>query len=391
MLICLRVQKALNIFNAALVTPTYYVYFTSTTIITSAILFQGFKGTAQQIVTVVLGFLTICSGVVLLQLSKAAKDVPDAAVFQGDLDQIHTIAEQEQPESEPKADAIRGTAAIMRRVSKARLRMEHEELRRLHEEKLLDAMQPINENPNQPPEYEWDGLRRRRTMTVGSRRPATASTTTIEPSTTPHPPLPSQSPQPPVSPRSPHPPLGMSRFPEDYHDESDHENENRGNFLTSIAGTIIGRGRSRTTNTLPTYEEEEIANDKARSNVSVPLHDVSSSSAAQQDREKRSRGGYSDAPGDDDEHFYKQDTSYHGAASAGPHNNHSDNSLHAPTLPPHSARRQFSFNRVFRRAQAPTEEERAGLVLGESVSRRDSDDRESAEAENESGRRNAFL
>jgi hypothetical protein len=58
-----------------------------------------------------MGFLTICSGVVLLQLSKSAKDVPDTAVFSGDLDQIHTIAEQEQPETEPKADAIRGPAA----------------------------------------------------------------------------------------------------------------------------------------------------------------------------------------------------------------------------------------------------------------------------------------
>src|SRR6478609_7527593 len=128
-------QKALNIYNAALVTPTYYVYFTSTTIITSAILFQGFKGTAQSIVTVVLGFLTICSGVVLLQLSKSAKDVPDAAVFSGDLDQIQTIAEQEQPESEPKADAIRGAAAIVRRLSSARMKMEYDELRRLNEEK----------------------------------------------------------------------------------------------------------------------------------------------------------------------------------------------------------------------------------------------------------------
>jgi hypothetical protein len=45
-------QKALNLFNAALVTPTYYVFFTSATIITSAILFQGFKGTPLQIVTV---------------------------------------------------------------------------------------------------------------------------------------------------------------------------------------------------------------------------------------------------------------------------------------------------------------------------------------------------
>ncbi|KAF4976989.1 hypothetical protein FZEAL_6409, partial [Fusarium zealandicum] len=198
-------NKALNIYNAALVTPTYYVYFTSTTIITSAILFQGFKGTASSIVTVVMGFLTICSGVVLLQLSKSAKDVPDSAVFAGDLDQIHTIAEQEQPESEPKADAIRGTAAIMRHFSSKRLRMEAEEMKRMHEEKMLmETMEPIREG--EQPEYEWDGLRRRRTMTMRTGTVSSRSRAATSP--------------PPTSPRfSPlprgsqaHPPLGMAYF-----------------------------------------------------------------------------------------------------------------------------------------------------------------------------------
>jgi len=53
--------------------------------------------------SVVMGFLQICAGVVLLQLSKSAKNVPDAEVFRGDLDQVRTVAEQEEPESEPKA------------------------------------------------------------------------------------------------------------------------------------------------------------------------------------------------------------------------------------------------------------------------------------------------
>ncbi|CAG8159383.1 unnamed protein product [Penicillium nalgiovense] len=109
-------NKALNLFNAALVTPTYYVMFTSATIITSAILFQGFKGTGIQIATVIIGFLQICAGVVLLQLSKSAKDVPDAAIFKGDLDQIREVAEVEEPESEPKADSIRGAASITKRA-----------------------------------------------------------------------------------------------------------------------------------------------------------------------------------------------------------------------------------------------------------------------------------
>ncbi|EMR64171.1 putative duf803 domain membrane protein [Eutypa lata UCREL1] len=157
-------NKALNLFNAAMVTPTYYVYFTSTTIITSSVLFQGFRGTATQIVTVVMGFLTICAGVVLLQLSKSAKDVPDTAIFTGDLDQIHMIADQEQPETEPKADAIRGTAAIMRRISNARQKMEEQEFRRLHEEKERERLAPLSEDGRE--EFEWDGLRRRRTVTM---------------------------------------------------------------------------------------------------------------------------------------------------------------------------------------------------------------------------------
>src|SRR5271169_257446 len=99
----------------------------------------------MSILTVVMGFLVICSGVVLLQLSKSAKDVPDVAVFTGDLDQVRTIAEQEQPETEPKADAIRGAAAIVRRISVARQKMEMDEARRLHEDRLRD-LEPIGED-----------------------------------------------------------------------------------------------------------------------------------------------------------------------------------------------------------------------------------------------------
>ncbi|KAB8345926.1 hypothetical protein FH972_022979 [Carpinus fangiana] len=183
-------NKALNIYNAALVTPTYYVYFTSATIVTSAILFRGFKGTPQQITTIVMGFLVICSGVVLLQLSKSAKDVPDSKVFTGDLDQVRTVAEQEEHESEPKADSIRGAAAIIRTMSKGRLRREAVEAERIQHEKL----QPIGENET----VEWDGLRRR---------------TTVRDTMTPTP-LPRA--------KTLHYPLGMSHFPSE-EDETDGE------------------------------------------------------------------------------------------------------------------------------------------------------------------------
>jgi magnesium transporter len=133
-----------------------------------------------------MGFLQICAGVVLLQMSKSAKDVPDAAVFKGDLDQIREIGEQEQPESEPKADAIRGTAAILRRLSVSRQKKEEEEARRYREEKLKDQLEPLAENEI----VEWDGLRRRKTVVGDGLSSPILRRKTI------------------------HPPLGMSRFPD---------------------------------------------------------------------------------------------------------------------------------------------------------------------------------
>ncbi|KAK6351333.1 hypothetical protein TWF718_004497 [Orbilia javanica] len=156
-------NKALNLFNAALVTPTYYVIFTSATIVTSAVLFQGFKGTGYSIATVVMGFLEICAGVVLLQLSKSAKEVPDTAVFRGDLDQVKIVAEQEEPESEPKADAIRGAAAIIRRMSTVRKQAESKEMQQIHEDQLRDIRDKDHLSPDVV--VEWDGLRRRVSFT----------------------------------------------------------------------------------------------------------------------------------------------------------------------------------------------------------------------------------
>ncbi|KIX10672.1 uncharacterized protein Z518_01756 [Rhinocladiella mackenziei CBS 650.93] len=203
-------NKALNIFNAALVTPTYYVIFTSATIITSTVLFRGFKGTAVTITTVIMGFLQICAGVVLLQMSKSAKDVPDAAVFRGDLNQVREIAEVEQPESEPKADAIRGTAALIRRISVSRQKMEQEEARRFREDKMKDQLEPLRENEI----VEWDGLRRRKTV-IGQPGSPAARRKTV------------------------HPPLGMSHFPDP--NEEDNEQGTPGLFesLRNRAQSVI--------------------------------------------------------------------------------------------------------------------------------------------------------
>lgn len=376
-----------------MVTPTYYVYFTSTTIITSAVLFRGFKGTAVQIITVVFGFLVICSGVVLLQLSKSAKDVPDTAVFAGDLDQIQTIAEQEQPETEPKADAIRGTAAILRRISNARTKMEHEEFRRLHEEKEMERLATVSEDGQ--PEFEWDGLRRRRTTTMGSNR--------SRPFTSPSPA------------QTPHPPLGRTRLLSDEElEELERERQTSPGVLSSIAGTIRQRARSVLVHNRSELPHQERLNNSASAlgqtypvqldQIAVPEQSYDGEAGPlgyglRADSYNTEYGGAG--------HYSSKSSERHIQFLESPKPGASMTSLVPPTPPPHgdqphSARRQFSFQNVFRRHQADrvqepalppmhehslrqglrsrgysdrgvkvknaTEEERLGLVTGDSQS-----------------------
>ncbi|KXS11334.1 DUF803-domain-containing protein, partial [Gonapodya prolifera JEL478] len=63
-------NKAINLFNTAVVTPVYYVCFTTATIVSSLILFRGAGAnqttTIASIISTVLGFLTIVGGVALL-------------------------------------------------------------------------------------------------------------------------------------------------------------------------------------------------------------------------------------------------------------------------------------------------------------------------------------
>lgn len=151
--------------------------FTSSTIITSAVLFQGFAASGKSIATVVLGFLQICAGVVLLQLSKSAKELPDAAVFKGDLDQVREVASMHEPESEPKADSIRGAAAIVRQLSTKRQHDEQEEvnnrvvLRPVHEEHTHEKKGHENETENEK-HQPLPRLRNRTPRTTPQRTPS---------------------------------------------------------------------------------------------------------------------------------------------------------------------------------------------------------------------------
>ncbi|KAJ5368831.1 uncharacterized protein N7496_008591 [Penicillium cataractarum] len=356
-------NKALNLFNAALVTPTYYVMFTSATIVTSAILFQGFKGTGIQIATVIMGFMQICAGVVLLQLSKSAKDVPDAAVFKGDLDQIREVATQEEPEYEPKADSIRGAASILRRISTTRREHEQDEARRFVNEKQEDFLKPPAENEI----IEWDGIRRRKTV-IGEgptmSRPHTPRTPSV---------------------KQPLPPLGMSRFP-----DPEDENENRPSTKQS-GHSFLGDIRSRTSSILqhgqwlPVHKEDE-------KSLSANIDTEMTNRKSAVDTEYYGAGGLEPPfrPGGRERSDTPRSISW-----ADEKADEDRPQTHHALEPPYAARRQFSFNSMFNRRKAQstptspkrtaspprgilrrnhgidgdksaTEEERLGLVRGDS-------------------------
>ena len=320
-------QKALNLFNAALVTPTYYVFFTSSTIVASAVLFQGLHGTATQIVDVVLGFLVICSGVVLLQLAKSAKDVPDTAVLKGDLDQVRTVAEQEEPEYEPRADTIRGGAGIVRAMSKIRTARQADEVKRIHGE----MMEPIGENE----EVEWDGLRRRKT--VSSLGPSAAGSVSRK--------------------KTVHPPLGMAHFPDDV---SEADSEVHPGFFGRI-----GRKSQRVS------AGSGLTSGGRTGKSPVPLSNMRNAKTLDGEDEGDNvsvEHVYGLPPGlqrEDHGEHEGEDTSYKGAAAnvSGPHIHFAmdadrmervtsqDSNLAPPRPPPHAHgnRRQFSFQNVFHR------------------------------------------
>lgn len=68
-------NKALSQFSSSLVTPLYYVTFTTATLIASFILFQGFNTTDPvNTISLLCGFLIIFGGVYLLNLSRSDPD-----------------------------------------------------------------------------------------------------------------------------------------------------------------------------------------------------------------------------------------------------------------------------------------------------------------------------
>ncbi|WWD03926.1 hypothetical protein V865_001984 [Kwoniella europaea PYCC6329] len=121
-------NKALELFNTSMVVPVYFCFFSSATLITSFILYQGLKASAVTLITMVLGFLVTCLGITLLQLSKVDPESLDTK-----LDRKSTIlmqaakhqtedAEKGQVTSaeDPGMDALRGGFGAVGSIIRAR-------------------------------------------------------------------------------------------------------------------------------------------------------------------------------------------------------------------------------------------------------------------------------
>ncbi|CAG8561527.1 9735_t:CDS:2 [Cetraspora pellucida] len=113
-------NKALNLFNTAMVTPVYYVLFTGLTIVSSAILSHGFNAPPISIVTVVLGFSVICLGIVLLQTSKGASMDGRQSMLMVSTDRPSPPTVVNNGENEPGALDIRASFGSIRRYSSGR-------------------------------------------------------------------------------------------------------------------------------------------------------------------------------------------------------------------------------------------------------------------------------
>ncbi|KAG5577603.1 hypothetical protein H5410_057737 [Solanum commersonii] len=78
---CLQDLKALDTFNTAVVSPIYYVMFTTLTIVASVIMFKDWDGqNIGSITSEICGFIVVLSGTILLHV---AKDVERSSSFRG--------------------------------------------------------------------------------------------------------------------------------------------------------------------------------------------------------------------------------------------------------------------------------------------------------------------
>ena len=110
-----------------MVVPVYFVIFTSATLVTSFILYQGLKASAVTLITMVMSFFVICLGITLLQMSKVdpkqlTKLDRKASIF---LEATHRPTEETEKGSmsameEPGMDALRGGFGAVGSIIRAR-------------------------------------------------------------------------------------------------------------------------------------------------------------------------------------------------------------------------------------------------------------------------------
>jgi len=120
-------NKALALFNTAMVTPTYYVIFSFCSMVTTVVLFKGLKASAGQILTIVMAFLVICVGITILQMSKIdptefkSLDRRSTILFQAARKNTEAVEEKTlSAVEEPGIDALRGSFGTVGSIIRAR-------------------------------------------------------------------------------------------------------------------------------------------------------------------------------------------------------------------------------------------------------------------------------
>ncbi|KAF9483113.1 DUF803-domain-containing protein [Pholiota conissans] len=118
---------ALALFNTAMVTPTYYVVFTFFSMVTTIVLFKGLDAGVSQIITLVMGFLVICFGITILQMSKVDPeklgklDRRSTMLLQAARAQTETVDEKGVVGYEdPGMDTLRGSFGTVGSIIRAR-------------------------------------------------------------------------------------------------------------------------------------------------------------------------------------------------------------------------------------------------------------------------------
>ncbi|KAF7357952.1 DUF803-domain-containing protein [Mycena venus] len=119
---------ALALFNTAMVTPTYYVIFTFFSILTTIVLFKGLSAPVSSIITLIMGFLVICVGITILQMSKVDPkelgnklDRRSTILLQAARSQTETMEEKSVLGVEdPGMDALRGSFGTVGSIIRAR-------------------------------------------------------------------------------------------------------------------------------------------------------------------------------------------------------------------------------------------------------------------------------